>query len=170
MADTLELRPFVLADVPAVAEIEAMASPHPWSEELFRGEFAVPAGERHWIVAEHDGEVVGFAGMMHVGGEGHLMNVAVRPDHRRRGIARALCGSVFDDARRRGAEALTLEVRASNAAAIELYRSFGFAPVGARPGYYRNADGTTEDALILWLHDLQHGALRRPDLDEEGRR
>ena len=81
------------------------------------------------------------------------MNVAVAVEHRRRGIAALLCSHAFDHAAARGFDALTLEVRRSNDAAIELYQRFGFAPVGTRRAYYTNPDGSKEDGLIMWLHD-----------------
>ncbi len=158
---SISLRPFMPADVPAVAAIEALVSPEPWSERLFADEFTVASARRHWLVAEETGPdveqglmIVGFGGMMFVADEGHLMNVATHPDHRRRGIAAALCAALFADAAERGMASLTLEVRISNVGARELYRRFGFVPVSSRRDYYRNADGTREDALILWLHDL----------------
>lgn len=157
-ADTVVLREMTPSDIAAVAEIEAAVSPEPWSVGLFEGEFAVDASTRRWLVAETGVGVVGFAGMMFVGlddpaAEGHLMNIAVTPAMRRSGVARRLCTALFAVAAEVGVDAITLEVRVSNAAAIGLYRSFGFAPVGNRPGYYRNPDGSTEDGLIFWLHD-----------------
>ncbi len=145
-------------DIAASAAIEAVASPEPWSVRLFEGEFEVDSATRHWLVAEDDGSVVGFAGMMFVslgvdGSEGHLMNVAVAPDHRRNGTARTLCEALFSDAADRGVDAITLEVRLSNTGAIALYRQLGFAPVGQRSSYYTNPDGSKEDGLIFWLHD-----------------
>lgn len=162
MTAEVRIRPMQRTDIDDVARIESAVSPQPWSVSLFDGEFSVDPETRHWLVAESldpDGSfrVVGFAGMMFVGvdgdGEGHLMNLAVDPDHRRRGIAQRLCASLFDVAADRGLDALTLEVRASNHPAIELYRTFGFAPVGVRTAYYRNADGSKENGLIMWLHD-----------------
>jgi len=151
-------RPMLRTDVAAVAEIEANVSAEPWSVALFEGEFDVAPQTRQWFVAQESGVIIGFAGMMFVGpsddgGEGHLMNVAVAPAQQRRGIARMLCTALFDDAADRGFDALTLEVRLSNVAAIELYRRFGFAPVGSRKNYYTNPDGSKEDGLIMWLHD-----------------
>lgn len=157
----IRIRAMDRADVPAVAELEAAVSPEPWSVTLFEGEFSVDPESRQWFVAEQLGSdrprLVGFAGMMFVGrgldGEGHLMNVAVDPDRRRRGIASRLCAQLFDVAAERGYDALTLEVRTSNRGAIDMYRRFGFAPVGVRSSYYTNADGTKEDGLIMWVHD-----------------
>ena len=168
-----------LGDAAAVAAIEAVVSPEPWSLALLEGEFDVAPDTRHWVVAtaiggDEPGAIIGFAGMMFVGGgsgegEGHLMNVAVHPDHRRGGVAAALCSAAFDHAADAGFDALTLEVRVSNRAAIELYRRFGFAPVGNRPGYYANRDGSKEDGLIMWLHDNIHRRRVAADRSEGSR-
>ena len=161
------VREFRSTDVAAVAAIEAVASPDPWTPALFEGELSVLPALRHWLVAcdtaSDRNEVVGFVGMMFVPDEvgaypeGHVMNVAVRPDHARRGIARRLLIEAFADAIARGVEHLTLEVRVSNEPARNLYQQLGFAPVGLRPRYY--PDG--EDALILWAHDIQTDEFRR---------
>lgn len=163
------LRSMEPSDIATVAALEAAVSPEPWSVGLFEGEFTVDRSTRHWVVAVADGAVaggegaadtgiIGFAGMMFVGlgdaeAEGHLMNIAVAPVARRTGIASQLCDELFRFAAGVGVDAITLEVRVSNVGAIGLYRSFGFAPVGNRPSYYSNPDGTREDGLIFWLHD-----------------
>lgn len=152
------IRAMESTDIAAVAALEAAVSAEPWSVALFEGEFTVDASTRHWLVAETSAGIVGFAGMMFVGledpeAEGHLMNIAVAPEMRRHGIARRLCDELFAVAASVGVDAITLEVRVSNVGAIGLYRAFGFAPIGNRPGYYRNPDGTKEDGLIFWLHD-----------------
>lgn len=159
----VSVRDMLPGDIGAVAEIEATVAPEPWSVALFEGEFSVDPSTRHWLVAEADGVIVGFAGMMFVGlgdtaggesvAEGHLMNIAVAPGMQRRGIAWQLCRHLMSYAAELGVDAVTLEVRVSNTGAIGLYRSFGFAPVGNRPGYYSNPDGSKEDGLIFWLHD-----------------
>ncbi|MDA3039935.1 MAG: ribosomal protein S18-alanine N-acetyltransferase [Actinomycetota bacterium] len=161
------VREFRPDDVAAVAAIEAVASPDPWTPALFEGELSVLPALRHWLVAceaaDDRPEVVGFVGMMFVPDdtgahpEGHVMNVAVRPDRKRQGIARRLLIEAFADALARGVEHLTLEVRVSNDPARSLYHQLGFAPVGLRPRYY--PDG--EDALILWAHDIQTVEFRR---------
>lgn len=147
----IHLREMTVSDVPAVAAIEARLNDEPWSDQLFRGEFDVDPTTRHWIVAELDGRLVGYGGMMFVADDSHLMNLGVDPAHQRRGIARSLVVALFLQAVARRATGITLEVRVGNTAARSLYSSFGLAPVGTRPGYY--ADG--EDALILWAHDIQ---------------
>lgn len=87
--------------------------------------------------------------------EAHITTLVVDPTHRRRGIAPAMLTVLLRCAVERGAIAATLEVRAGNQAARRLYRRFGFAPVGVRRSYYPDGpDGDSEDAIIMWLHDL----------------
>ena len=148
---TVELEPMRLEHVPAVTAIEVAASPSPWTEGLFRGEFEVPPSSRSWLVAiDAPATVVGFAGAMYVEDEAHVMNIAVDPSARRRGIGRTLFAGLLDEVTWHGARHLTLEVRTSNVAARALYAAFGLAPVGVRRRYY--PDG--EDALVLWAHDI----------------
>ncbi len=148
----ITLREMALSDVEAVAAIEADVSTTPWSEKLFADEFTVvEPSSRGWVVATgSDGSVIGFGGVMLVGDEGHIMNIATRPDHQGRGIGQAILSWLWHRALNAGALHLTLEVRVGNEAARRLYQRFGFAPVGVRSGYYQ--DG--EDALILWAHDI----------------
>jgi ribosomal-protein-alanine N-acetyltransferase len=89
--------------------------------------------------------------------EAHITNIAVHPQERRRGIGRVLLVHLIDTALDRRVEALTLEVRVSNVAAQNLYRSLGFAPAGIRQRYYENS----EDALVMWAHDIQGSEFRR---------
>ncbi len=145
-------RPMDFTDVDAVAAIEAQVSEQPWSLSLFADEFrVVDPARRRWVVAVNPaGDVVGFGGLMVTGDEGHVMNIATRPDHQGQGIGRAVMAWLWRAALDAQVSHLTLEVRASNAAARRLYQRLGFAPVGVRRGYYR--DG--EDALIMWVHDI----------------
>ena len=99
-----------------------------------------------WLVALEGDTVAGYVGSQTVMGETDMMNVAVSPAYRRRGIARELIQALLRELARQGSHRLTLEVRASNAPARALYESLGFAQVGRRPNYYRNPK---EDALIL---------------------
>ncbi len=136
--------------VPAVAALEAASNETPWSEALLAAEFDVAPGSRHWLVGIEDDNVVAFGGLMFVGDDAHLMNLAVSPDSRRNGIGRALIDQLVIDGIAFGATNLTLEVRVSNTAAIALYEECGLHQVGIRPGYYE--DG--EDAVIMWWYDL----------------
>ena len=100
------------------------------------------------LLAEEEGEAAGCIHWWTVFDEAQIMNLAVRPVYRRRGIARLLLDAAIQSARREGATAVVLEVRAGNTPAIELYTAAGFRTVAVRPGYYED---TGEDALFMRL-------------------
>jgi ribosomal-protein-alanine N-acetyltransferase len=130
-------------DLPSVMEIDALSLPRPWSAAIWRGELGSPYGL--YLVLEERGEVVGQIGIRHVLGELHITTIAVKPEYRRRGHARALIGAAlaaFPDASR-----VHLEVRPTNAKAIALYESLGFRETGRRPRYYGD-----EDAVLMTLN------------------
>ena len=140
------VRPFAVADLPAVMAIETGSFPDPWTPGLFLGE--LDARGRSWLVAEERGEIVGYGGVaVLVDDDAHLMNLAVALSRRGEGTGRLLLGELMSAAAGSGGRRITLEVRAGNAAAIALYESFGMRSVGVRPRYYEN-DG--EDAVIMW--------------------
>jgi ribosomal-protein-alanine N-acetyltransferase len=130
--------------VPQVAALEKLCFADPWSENSVASELNNDLAL--WLVAMNDDTVVGYIGSQTVAGETDVMNIAVHPDWRRRGIAQSLIECLVVELKNRGSEALMLEVRASNAPAIALYEKLGFRQVGRRPNYYRNPK---EDALIL---------------------
>ena len=130
--------------VSRIAEIEKLCFSDPWSENSIAGELSSRLS--HWLVALEDGKLLGYIGSQSVLGESDMMNVAVHPDHRRRGIAQMLIGQLMQDLKQRDNLHLSLEVRATNAPAITLYEKLGFETVGRRPNYYRHPK---EDALIL---------------------
>ena len=130
--------------VPQVAELEKLCFADPWSEKSIASELGNIWAL--WIVAMEDDRVVGYIGSQSCGDETDVMNVAVHPDYRRRGIAESLIGILMTELKNRGSRALMLEVRVSNEAAIALYEKLGFYQVGCRKNYYRNPK---EDALIL---------------------
>lgn len=130
--------------VPAVAQLEACCFSDPWSEKSVASELVNPLS--YWLVAIADNVVVGYVGSQTVMGETDMMNVAVHPDYRRRGIAKALIEALICGLKERDSHCLTLEVRASNSPAIALYTELGFLEAGRRKNYYRNPK---EDALIL---------------------
>lgn len=140
-----------------VLEIERRVYPSGWTRTLYLSELAQPES-REYLVAfgplhlwRLRRMVLGYAGMALQAGEAHVTTVAVHPGYRRRGLGSRLLLALLRDARRRGGQAATLEVRASNRAAQLLYARFGFAPVGIRRGYYPD---TGEDAMIMWAHGL----------------
>ena len=130
--------------VAEVAALEKICFSMPWSETSIRSELTNPLSL--WLVAVEDGCVAGYIGSQSVMGEADMMNVAVLPAQRRKGIAEKLVVALVKALARNDVRCLTLEVRASNEPAKALYEKLGFASVGRRPNYYRNP---REDALIL---------------------
>jgi ribosomal-protein-alanine N-acetyltransferase len=113
---------------------------------------------RAYFVARVDNTVVGYVGLMMSAEEGHITTIAVDPRWHRRKIGTRLLLVAARDAIRRGARALTLEVRMSNRPAQEMYRAFGFRPAGVRKNYYVE---TNEDALIMWAEDVHEADYHR---------
>ena len=146
---TVELRRLVLDDLEEIDEIERRAYPTPWSRSMFAGELSKPTSIclGAFEADGEDGALVGYLVVSRYVDAWHVMNVAVDPDHRGRGVATMLLERLFeltaDDARR----GYTLEVRVSNATAIGLYERLGFTARGLRRGYYTD---NREDALIMW--------------------
>ena len=134
------------AHVAAVAELETICFHDPWSEKSIASELENELAL--WLVATEDQQVVGYVGSQTVLGWTDMMNIAVHPDYRRRGIGEALVLELVRLLKEAGNECLTLEVRSSNEPAKTLYAKMGFAEVGRRKNYYRNP---REDALILRL-------------------
>ena len=130
-------------DLPFAMEIDALSLPRPWSAAIWRGELSSPYGL--YLVIEDRGEVFGQIGVRHVLGELHITTIAVRPEYRRRGHARALIGAAL--AAYPDASHVHLEVRPTNVEAITLYESLGFRETGRRPRYYGD-----EDAVLMTLN------------------
>ena len=128
----------------SLAEIERACFHAPWSENMLREEL----GKGIFLVAEQDGRTAGYVGCQTVLDEGYITNVAVSPDHRRQGIARALIAELTAKAGENKLAFVTLEVRESNAPAIALYTGAGFAPVGKRRNFYSNP---TENAVLMTI-------------------
>ncbi|MGI8706656.1 MAG: ribosomal protein S18-alanine N-acetyltransferase [Actinomycetota bacterium] len=128
-----------------VLSIEARVYPRPWSTSLFLSELAQRT-TRTYLVARHDGEVVGYAGMMFLPQESHVTNIAVDPDWHGYKIGSRLLLKIITESLARGSDRLSLEVRVSNSAAQMMYEKFGFSVVGVRKGYYIE---TNEDAYVM---------------------
>jgi ribosomal-protein-alanine N-acetyltransferase len=143
--DAFTIRPLGYSDLPQVISVERRAFPTPWSLAMFVLELSKPSGV---CLAAFDGHARTLAGYLicsRYDTVWHLMNIAVDPAARRRGIARRLLDEMLE--RAGPDEQYTLEVRTSNTPAISLYEQFGFRSAGTRPRYYRD---TGEDALIMW--------------------
>ena len=129
----------------ALAEIERACFHAPWSETMLREEL----GKGIFLVAEQDGRTAGYVGCQTVLDEGYITNVAVSPDFRRQGIAKALITELIEQAKAKRLAFVTLEVRESNAAARALYAGAGFQPVGIRKNFYSNP---TENAVLMTIN------------------
>lgn len=132
------------AHVAQIAQLEKICFSDPWSEKSVASELNNPLAL--WLTAVEGERVTGYIGSQTVMDETDMMNVAVHPDFRRRGIAEALVNELVARLKSRESRSLTLEVRASNLSAITLYEKLGFSQIGRRKNYYRNP---REDALIL---------------------
>lgn len=145
------VRKMVMEDLDAVMEIQRQSFKNPWSTELFKRELT-----HDWstiLLAEEplpNGtlKLVGFLIFWLVHDEVHILNVATLPEARKKGVARTLIQQALDKGRKSACTLATLEVRRSNEAAIALYKSFGFRPVGIRPNYYVDEG---EDAIVMVL-------------------
>jgi [ribosomal protein S18]-alanine N-acetyltransferase len=141
---SFSIRSLGYSDLPQVIAIERRAFTTPWSLAMFVLELSKPSGVCLAAVDE-DGKLLGYLICARYDTVWHLMNIAVDPVQRRRGIAKALLEQMIERAGRD--REYTLEVRTSNAPAIALYESFGFRSAGTRPRYYRD---NGEDAVIMW--------------------
>jgi ribosomal-protein-alanine N-acetyltransferase len=146
MTNVIELRRLELRDLNEIEEIERGSYPTPWSRSMFAGELAKPSSICLGAVDTDRDELVGYLIISRYVDAWHVMNVAVDPACRRRGIGttllRQLLAIVGETTQ------LTLEVRISNGAAIALYEELGFLRAGLRRRYYAD---NGEDALIMWL-------------------
>ena len=142
----VELRRIQVHDLDAVDDIERASYPTPWSRSMFAAELQKP-GSLSLGAYRESGELVGYLIVSRYVDAWHVMNIAVAPEYRRRGIGKELLewlfGVTVGDPRR----GYTLEVRVSNADAIRLYERLGFEARGIRRGYYTD---NREDALIMW--------------------
>lgn len=137
----MEIKEFSTEYVQAVAEIESVCFSNPWSETVLEGELKNDCS--HIYIAVENGRAVGYAMLYIVCGEADIVRVAVLPEYRRQGIAEKLLLKSFEI---NETDAVFLDVRESNAAAINLYKSLGFEDTGIRKDYYSNP---TENAILM---------------------
>ncbi len=140
----MEITVMTDAHVPQIAALEVLCFHDPWDVGSIASELTNPLSL--WLVAMEGDAVVGYIGSQTVLDESDMMNVAVHPDFRRRGIAEALVLTLAAKLKEKGSTCLALEVRVSNAPAVALYEKLGFTQAGLRRNYYRNPK---EDAYIL---------------------
>ncbi len=146
----IELRRLRVEDLGAIEEIERVSYPTPWSRSMFASELAKPSSicvGAFDVESIETGTLVGYMIISRYVDAWHVMNIAVAPTHRRRGIARQLLEHLFSLTDRDARRGYTLEVRVSNTGAQKLYEQLGFKPRGLRRGYYTD---NREDAIIMW--------------------
>ncbi|MHB1930368.1 MAG: ribosomal protein S18-alanine N-acetyltransferase [Acidimicrobiales bacterium] len=153
-AGAVHLAPMRRRDLRSVLRIEGQVYPRPWTLTLYMSELNM-RHSRHYVVARVDGQVVGYAGLLYAADEAHITTIAVDPECQRRRIGTRLLLHQARAAVAHGARHLTLEVRASNVAAQQLYRTFGFHAEGIRKNYYAEVH---EDGIVMWARDVD-----RPD-------
>jgi ribosomal-protein-alanine N-acetyltransferase len=146
---TLRFEPIQESHIPAILEIEKVSNSAPWSERSFKNELDHQHGV--FLVALLQGQVVAYGGVWLVIDEAHVTTIAVGPEHRREGIGQRLMIELLTRAKQGGMVCSTLEVRASNDAAIKMYEKFGYSIAATRKGYYPD---NKEDAVVMWLYDL----------------
>ena len=138
------------SDLDAIVALEAQAFTNPWPRETLVWELRNSDVTRIYLLRNDAGAVVGFCVCWVVFDELHINTLAVAPNERRKGLATLMLEHVLTEGSKEGARKATLEVRASNTAALALYERLGFRVTATRPRYYTNPD---EDALILWLEE-----------------
>jgi len=144
-AVAIQVRRLSAGDLEEIDAIEQRAYPTPWSRTMFASELAKPTSI--CLGAFEGDQLVGYIINSRYVDAWHVMNVAVDPDFRRRGVATRLLARLFELTEHDGRRGYTLEVRVSNAGAITLYEQLGFERRGLRRGYYTD---NREDALIMW--------------------
>ena len=142
--DNLEIRPLEKSDIEYVINIENICFVDPWSRNIFEEE--IESNKTLYYSSYLGDTMVGYVGLRQIFDEGHIMNIAVLPEYRGKGISEKMLFKIFEDADK-NIKSYTLEVRASNIAAQKLYEKFEFKSVGIRKGYYGN---NGEDAVIMW--------------------
>src|SRR5687767_10221283 len=146
-ANRVDFRRLELHDLNDIERIERESYPTPWSRSMFAGELAKPSSISLGAFDRETGELVGYLVISRYVDAWHVMNIAVTPPHRRRGVASVLLERLFELTGSDDRRGYTLEVRVSNEGAIKLYERLGFVARGVRRGYYTD---NREDALIMW--------------------
>jgi len=151
----LRFRRLEIRDLPGIETIERRSYPTPWSRSMFAGEISKPSSICLGAFDAETHELFGYLIISRYVDAWHVMNVAVEPAHRRRGIATALLDRLFELTAEDSRRGYTLEVRVSNSEAIALYERLGFQARGIRRGYYTD---NREDALIMWKDPVREPA------------
>lgn len=140
------IRPMRKEDVFQVSEIEKLSFPTPWSYSIFSSELD-EENFAFYYVMEYQDEIIAYIGYWKLANEAHLVNLAVHPAFRRKGLGSKLLKYILEKAQNQGLDTISLEVRRFNLAAQKFYERFDFEKMAIRPGYYVE---TGEDALVYW--------------------
>jgi ribosomal-protein-alanine N-acetyltransferase len=152
----MKVREMTLDDLPGVLELEHLLfTDDAWSEDTYRSELADPGGTRHYVLAEDDGVLAGWAGLAAVDGQGDVLTIGVRPELQGRGVGATLLTALLDEAAVRDCAEVYLDVRADNDRARRLYERFGFTAVGVRKRYYQPSG---VDAIVM-VRDSRPGGV-----------
>ena len=144
----IQIRVANAGDIDAMTELDAICFSSPWSRASFEAELTTNRLAWYLVAEDAKAGIIGYAGLWAIEDEGHITNVAVHPDYRRKHLGSILVGMLIDQTQKEGLKRFTLEVRVSNQPAIELYEKFGFVSAGIRKGYYED---NNEDAMIMWM-------------------
>ena len=143
----LKLRPMTSTDLDSVMVLElALFGEEAWSRQMLADELGQQPATRFYLVAEEDGQIVGYAGLLAAGAQADIVTIAVDTGRWGRGVGSELLRQLLAEAEQRGCAEVFLEVRADNARAQRLYHWWGFADIGIRRGYYQPS-GT--DAIVM---------------------
>jgi ribosomal-protein-alanine N-acetyltransferase len=143
----IKVREMTLEDLPGVMELENLLfTDDAWSEDTYRSELSDPGGTRHYVLAEKDDVLAGWAGLAAAGGQADVLTIGVRPDLQGRGVGSTLLTALLDEAASRRCGEVFLDVRADNERARRLYERFGFMAVGVRKRYYQPSG---VDAIVM---------------------
>ena len=156
------IRSMTAEDIPQVSAVDRLSFSMPWPKSAYEYELKENPLSLLWVAesqaAKQDSAVIGMIVVWLIVDEAHIATIAVLPEYRSQGIARRLLTIALQAIVQRDYRIATLEVRAGNLAAQNLYRQFGFETVGIRPKYYRD---NNEDALIMTVDHLDQAYLNR---------
>ncbi len=141
----IEIRKMEMEDISGAYEVEVESFKSPWSRKSLEEDLQNENISRY-LVAEKDGEIIGYIGSWKVLDEGQITNVAVKKRMRGQGIGELLMRNMIEVLEEAGTRSIVLEVRVGNDAALKLYEKFGFKIAGKRPKYYSD---NGEDAFIM---------------------
>ena len=144
----MAIREMLLADIPAILEIDQASFPTPWTEEVYRHELTNNEYAKYFVVDTEE-EIVGYIGLWIVLEDAQVTNIAIRPNYRGYKIGEKLFGFAVSYLMEAEVQRLSLEVRESNKIAQNMYRKFGLVAGGLRKNYYKD---NGEDALLMWVN------------------